>query len=246
MDDIRFNHYIPYFENGCYDIVVNVQLPSASIERITIIVSTDGYDLEPPINTLQTDFLSQERIDPLIAKIRHHATGDARLLAKTDLRYQDSASEPDLKAIAEYLAHKCIKRSDIGAMISGSDSEEEDETFIESFIDKYREIIERGGMAVLDGEEESLRTKARADKERDMGQNGACLYDEVEIICRAAIQKHDKPSYLDKRYQPSYFREMADYARRYLSLYQEADLEENLEANIKWEDRLKRAHLFRE
>ncbi len=41
MDEIRFDHYLPYSDNSSYDIVLNVQLPSASIERITITIMSD-------------------------------------------------------------------------------------------------------------------------------------------------------------------------------------------------------------
>jgi hypothetical protein len=41
MDEIRFNHYLPYSGNSSYDIVLNVQLPAASIERIIITIMSD-------------------------------------------------------------------------------------------------------------------------------------------------------------------------------------------------------------
>lgn len=41
MDEIRFNHYLPYSDNGYYDIVVNLQLPHANIERIIVNIMSD-------------------------------------------------------------------------------------------------------------------------------------------------------------------------------------------------------------
>lgn len=41
MDEIRFNHYLPYSDNDSYDVVLNIQLPPASIERITISIMSD-------------------------------------------------------------------------------------------------------------------------------------------------------------------------------------------------------------
>ncbi len=38
MDEIHFNHWLPYFDNSSYDIVLNVYLPPASIERITLVI----------------------------------------------------------------------------------------------------------------------------------------------------------------------------------------------------------------
>ncbi len=45
MDEIRFNHYLPYSDNSSYDIVLNVQLPTANIERITISIMSDDANI---------------------------------------------------------------------------------------------------------------------------------------------------------------------------------------------------------
>src|SRR5271157_2512212 len=41
MDEIHFNHWLPYFDNSSYDIVLNVYLPPASIERIIVIMDSN-------------------------------------------------------------------------------------------------------------------------------------------------------------------------------------------------------------
>jgi hypothetical protein len=66
MDEIRFNHYLPYFENGCYDIVVNVQLPPASIERITVTIMSDdtntyqSWEIQEEMQPPASDYGSQD------------------------------------------------------------------------------------------------------------------------------------------------------------------------------------------
>lgn len=62
MDEIRFNHYLPYSDNSSYDIVLNVQLPTASIERITISIMSDdtfyqGWEETPsrPLSSWSTE-----------------------------------------------------------------------------------------------------------------------------------------------------------------------------------------------
>ena len=65
MDEVHFNHYLPYSDNSSYDIVLNVQLPPASIERITITIMSEGNtyevwgdqeEMQPPVS----DYSSQD------------------------------------------------------------------------------------------------------------------------------------------------------------------------------------------
>ena len=148
---------------------------SATTERIIFIIMQNPEEFDerdeetiPPPDAMQQNLLPQERLDPLIRMIKSLATNDAKLLADTDLRLEDPASKSDLKVIAGYLAHRCVGKDNIIAMMKGSDSSEESTAFITSFTNRYHEIIESGGMRISDGEEESLRERVRTDKERDL------------------------------------------------------------------------------
>jgi hypothetical protein len=229
MDEVHFNHYLPYSDNSPYDIVLNVQLPPASIERITIIVSTD-------------DFQSLPKESPVNGVIGL-AISDATFLAETDIAECDPASDPDLEKIAGFLTCGYIRRPDILQAIQGLDISEIIKMSNSTFTSKYREITESSGMIHLSKLEESIRLRAYTDKEQDMKEGH--FLSELELTCRAAIGEHQHAD-ADLRSQDHYFSEVAKRVASYLSYYNQPNLEEKLEGNIKWEDRLRRAYLFRE
>jgi hypothetical protein len=51
MDEVRFDHCLPYLGNGSYDIVFNIQLPPASIERITLVIGSSTGPHKSPASS---------------------------------------------------------------------------------------------------------------------------------------------------------------------------------------------------
>jgi hypothetical protein len=76
MDEIHFNHWLPYFDNSSYDIVLNVYLPPASIERITLVIGNyhdeDENDAVPQ-NTYQQGNANYA----ILEKLKEYAEKDA-------------------------------------------------------------------------------------------------------------------------------------------------------------------------
>lgn len=68
MDEIHFNHWLPYFDNSSYDIVLNVYLPPASIERITITIMPDDATLngEQEIDGEENRFIESQSRSSMI------------------------------------------------------------------------------------------------------------------------------------------------------------------------------------
>src|SRR5690349_17782948 len=81
MDEIRFNHYLPYSDNDSYDIVLNVQLPAASIERITITFMSDDA------NFFQ-EWESQEEMHPSAFDDDSQDTGTTNRISSNSHRLQ--------------------------------------------------------------------------------------------------------------------------------------------------------------
>lgn len=222
----RFNRCSSYFDKSAYDVIVYVQLPSVNIERIIFVMST-------------SELFPQESLNPF-NKIGWLATNEAIQLAKADLEHHDPASDTDLEHIAGKLAYRRLQRTDILNMFRTPDSSEGHKVFITSFISKYHEIVEDGGMNVLDSEEEAIRLRAYVDQERDQNANHIPPSD-LELTCRAAIQEHEQ-SNSDKRFHPDYFSEIAKRVNLYLSFYRQPGLEKRAE----WKERLNRAGIFLE
>jgi hypothetical protein len=60
MDEIHFNHWLPYFDNSSYDIVLNVYLPPANIERITITIMPEENAYEAQESQEETQSLENQ------------------------------------------------------------------------------------------------------------------------------------------------------------------------------------------
>ena len=196
MDEIHFNHWLPYFDNSSYDIVLNVYLPPASIERITIRMSNDNYHSTDSTTSSRTDTnaLSDEPCNNI-----QSAAKTAGKIAGMGDAYQDSltfntADKESLPQRAKSASVKYVKERKDAIQENYCEATKIAEAFVEGYIKgyKYHSVTrdEHGKDVWPDEITCTAKKRARADKESDHSRNKSRSQKQIRYRAIAHALEH--------------------------------------------------------
>ena len=214
MDEVRFDHCLPYLGNGSYDIVLNVQLPPADIERITVTVSTGEYQESlPPTNTSRQEH-------PDFIRYMGQSDGQARSISDWS-NYGYFLSQLEVIEIASDLGNK----KQISTMANEKTPIQNMDDYLKGFVEGYRRHMERMGYEDFPNHDDN-KPKKRALLDKEMDINGEGKLPENLVIFQATLQaREDMSPELGTQNKVIYRQEIAKYAYIYTQAYKSSNHE---------------------